>query len=142
VISVSLTNKPRDIVCTFPPEYCTYTPHIEKCKNALQKLHPEMYKKIHDPSFDVSAAQAAQTAKQADETEGGDNKPQNNDTENTERNVEKPAKPISKKKAKGLSPKITIKKEVKAKKKSVTIVNGLEGFGRLFFTSSVKVSLM
>ncbi|XP_065055195.1 density-regulated protein-like [Rhopilema esculentum] len=93
-------------VCGLPPEFCEYGPDFDKCKAWLEQ---------HDPSLLTSIANM-----NLDSAEGDDKDNKKRQTRGGKANRQA--------KKKTAVQKITITKEQRSKKKTVTVVNGLSTF--------------
>jgi density-regulated protein DRP1 len=107
-------------ICGLPPEYCEYGPSYDKCKtwilencrSTLPKLVEEIEKKAADDW------KTSTTTSSNQKSEG----------ETQQKEEVKPAAKAKKTKEKE-APKVYITTNIRSKKKSVTIVTGLDKFG-------------
>ncbi|RPA82685.1 eIF1-like protein [Ascobolus immersus RN42] len=104
-------------VCSFPPEYCEFGPSSTKCKEWLQKSHPELYSKIWEADPAAAAAAPVNPATQ-DKAAHAQAKLEAKHMANLAKEMEK-----------AKLAKIQITEIERTKRKHVTVIVGLEDFG-------------
>eukprot|EP00897_Mesotaenium_endlicherianum_P004823 jgi/Mesen1/4369/ME000221S03488 len=110
-------------VCSLPPEYCEYGPDFEKCKPWLIDHAPDVY-----PELAKIAAEKAAT----DGVEGlglVDDNPSTSGAAGKEPAKEEVKRLPGGKVKKKEKPEVVVEKVTRNKRKSVTMVKGLETFG-------------
>ncbi|KZP00231.1 density-regulated protein DRP1 [Calocera viscosa TUFC12733] len=104
-------------VCSFPPEYCEFGSSVSKCKQWLEKEHPDLYEKYWSDEALVKKIGTLSVENQ---------KKLDVDSAKKEAKAEAKASAAEKKRKES---KITIKRVERNKRKHVTSVQGLEAFG-------------
>ena len=137
------------VVCLLPCEYCEFGPAPAKCKEVLSKNNPALYAAMYPDEDPVDATTKGMSAldviddnidgaEDGDEAQektkkkksrGGKGLVENVPAQGPDADPVPPPNPPSGKKKKSSEPKVVIKTEMKAKKKSVTVVTGLDLFG-------------
>ncbi|KZV77120.1 density-regulated protein DRP1 [Peniophora sp. CONT] len=104
-------------VCTYPIEYCEFGSRFTKCKEWLEKTHPDLY-----PKYYSEEALQAKLGTLSLEAQSKLEK----DTAKKEAKAEAKAEAAEKKK---LASQVIIKRIERNKRKYVTAIQGLEAFG-------------
>ncbi|KAL7032020.1 hypothetical protein ACKWTF_007200 [Chironomus riparius] len=114
--------------CTMPIEYCEYYPEYEKCKKWLEKNLPTEFAKldVKDRGTNVQTETSVGGSTAAPAIEEEEKKRQ-------KRGGKGMVKANKKKEDNDKEKKITVSRAPRGKKKSVTVVNGLSTFGKLYF---------
>jgi len=103
-------------VCTFPVEYCEFGSHLTKCKEWLQKEHPDLYDRYYsEEALQAKLGTLSLEAQSKLEKE----------TAKKEAKAEAKADAALKKK---MASQVTIKRQERNKRKFVTAIHGLEVF--------------
>ncbi|KZT06457.1 eukaryotic translation initiation factor 1-like protein [Laetiporus sulphureus 93-53] len=103
-------------VCTFPVEYCEFGSHLTKCKEWLEKEHPDVY-----PRYYSEEALQAKLGTLSLEAQSKIDK----DTAKKEKKAEAKANAEKEKKMKS---QVTVKRIERNRRKYVTAIHGLEAF--------------
>ncbi|VDC02536.1 unnamed protein product [Peniophora sp. CBMAI 1063] len=104
-------------VCTYPIEYCEFGSRFTKCKEWLEKTHPDLY-----PKYYSEEALQAKLGTLSLEAQSKLEK----DTAKKEAKAEAKAEAAEKKK---MASQVIIKRIERNKRKHVTAIQGLEAFG-------------
>ncbi|ORX96253.1 density-regulated protein DRP1 [Basidiobolus meristosporus CBS 931.73] len=103
-------------VCTLPPEFCEFGTTLEKCKQWLQKEHPEEFEKLYSTGEGIEEKMGKATL---------DDKPAEEEKKPVKsKNLSKAEKELQKKQ----NAKVFIERVERNKRKCVTSVLGLEVF--------------
>ncbi|KAH7830597.1 putative density-regulated protein [Monocercomonoides exilis] len=131
-------------VCGYPPEYCEFSPKFEQCKEWLKDHHPELYPEIFGsasssstPSSNSSSTSPANDEKASSSKTPSSSTSEGKHDEGEEKEDEKkeddpkPAPKATGKKARkeAIAPKVKLSVVNRTKRKHLTQVSGLEGFG-------------
>jgi density-regulated protein DRP1 len=104
-------------VCGFPPEYCEFGGVFKRCKEWLEKSHPDLYEKLYSVES-LEAATSSLSLEKQEQIDRKIQKAQAKEEAKAERELQKK-----------LSSKVTIKRIERSKRKHVVSVVGLEVFG-------------
>ncbi|ANB12451.1 Tma22p [Sugiyamaella lignohabitans] len=104
-------------VCSFPPEYCEFGGVAKRCREWLEKEHPDMYQKLYSVESLEQATSGLSLEKQ-EEIERKIQKQQAKEEAKAERELQKK-----------MATKVTIKRIERSKRKHVVSITGLEVFG-------------
>lgn len=118
-------------VCSLPAEYCEFGPDFEKCKPWLIKNAPELYPDLVKEEADKTAEQLEGLEILGRPTKGGGS---TSELRSEEEVKTLPGGKVKKKE----KPEVVVEKVVRNKRKSVTIVKGLEMFGIKLTDASKK----
>ncbi|PAV18595.1 density-regulated DRP1 [Pyrrhoderma noxium] len=103
-------------VCSYPPEYCEFGQHLTKCKEWLQKAHPNLFNKYYsEEALQAKIGTLSLEAQQKLEQ----------DMEKAEKKAEKKESEAKKKQQES---QVFIKRIERNKRKYVTSIYGLEVF--------------
>ncbi|TGZ77400.1 eIF1-like protein [Ascodesmis nigricans] len=132
-------------VCSFPPEYCEFGTSAAKCRDWLQKNHPELVAAVYNPGaiivesssyfpyhehilisilFPPEAVEAAMSNLSVDAKEKAVKA-----EEAASKRAEKEAAKAEREAAKKASSRVILKRVERTKRKHVIVVSGLEAFG-------------
>eukprot|EP00158_Paraphelidium_tribonemae_P000924 Partr_v1_DN23693_c0_g1_i2_m18841 putative Density-regulated protein len=120
-------------ICTFPPEYCSYSAKPAKCKEWLRGANLGMFAKLYpteltpeELSKSVELLKLAAENPQDDSTDAMDTAEKPSDT-----SVIVTGEPVLKVSKKGalIKPAVLIKRTERNKRKCITTISGLETFG-------------
>ncbi|KAG7570993.1 hypothetical protein FFLO_01087 [Filobasidium floriforme] len=104
-------------VCSLPAEYCEFGSSISKCKTWLEEQDPQLFAKLYgEDAIKEKIGTLSLSAQEKLEAEA----------DKAERKAEKRAETEKKKKA---AAKVTIKREARTKRKTLTCIHNLEAFG-------------
>lgn len=128
-----------------PCEYCEFGPAPAKCKEVLLRNNPALFltmypdEAVEDTSNQFGALDVKEDAEESGgedattskkkKSRGGKGLVEKIPAQGPDADPVPPPNPPSGKKKKSSEPKVVIKTETKAKKKSVTVVTGLDLFG-------------
>ncbi|KAI5782420.1 translation initiation factor SUI1 [Pyronema domesticum] len=107
-------------VCTMPPEYCEFSSSAKKCREWLEKAHPELVEVIYNTKA-VEAAMAnlsVEAKEKAAKAEATAAKRAEKEEAKAEREAEKL-----------LTSRVVLKRVERTKRKHLIVVSGLEKFG-------------
>ena len=106
-------------VCTLPPEFCEFGGNYKRCREWLQKMHPEMFEKLYsheDEAFTHSLSSLSLEKKE--EIEQKFAKQRAKEEARAQRELDKK-----------LSSKIVLRRIERNKRKHIISVTGLESWG-------------
>ncbi|MCJ1297580.1 Translation machinery-associated protein 22 [Hypocenomyce scalaris] len=104
-------------VCTLPPEYCEFGGTVKKCKEWLEKNHPDMHEKL----YSQEAIEASMATLSVDA--------QKRAAKDAQKKEAKAAAAEARDHEKKMTSKVLIKRVERNKRKYVTAVSGLEAHG-------------
>ncbi|KAA6409739.1 MAG: translation machinery-associated 22 [Lasallia pustulata] len=104
-------------VCTLPPEYCEFGGTVKKCKEWLEKTHPDMHEKL----YSQEAVEASMATLSVDA--------QKRAAKDAQKKEAKAAAAEARDHEKKMTSKVLIKRVERNKRKYVTAVSGLEAHG-------------
>lgn len=118
-------------VCSLPAEYCEFGPDFEKCKPWLIKNAPELYPDLVKEEADktVEQLEGLEILSRPSKVGGSTSEPKSEEEVKT-----LPGGKVKKKE----KPEVIVEKIVRNKRKSVTIVKGLDMFGIKLTDASKK----
>ncbi|KAA8896287.1 translation initiation factor SUI1 [Sphaerosporella brunnea] len=107
-------------ICTLPPEYCEFTSTARKCREWLEKEHPDLVATIYN-SEAVEAAMSKLSVNAQEKAAKAEAQ--------ASKRAEKEEQKAEREAAKKASSRVTLKRVERAKRKHVIVVTGLEAFG-------------
>ncbi|KAL0736072.1 hypothetical protein Bca4012_012282 [Brassica carinata] len=126
-------------VCSLPAEYCEFGPDFERCKPWLVENAPDLYPDLLKEANEKAADNVSEKLQSVGISSGGaDGAPSSSQSGGTSKKEEGKRLPGGKLKKKERQ-EVIIEKVVRNKRKSITIVKGLELFGIKLSDASKKL---
>ncbi|KAK9471524.1 translation initiation factor SUI1 [Dipodascopsis tothii] len=104
-------------ICSFPPEYCEFSGKFKKCKEWLEKAHPDLFQRLYSEES-LTAATADMSLETKEKVEREIQKMQAKEANKAEKEMKRM-----------MASKVIIKRVERSKRKHVIEISGLEVFG-------------